>query len=69
MGQFVKVCERTFHLKMADSTAILVSIFSILMLDQFPRRRKMRISEAHLQYKNQQSKYFLFESYNCFEQL
>ena len=29
MGQFLKICEGTFYLKMADSTAILVSIFSI----------------------------------------
>ena len=41
MGQRLKICEGTFWLKMADSIAILVKIFSILMLDQFSQRRKM----------------------------
>ena len=35
LRQFLKICEQTFYMKMADSIAILVSIFSILMLDQF----------------------------------
>ena len=43
MGQYLKIREGTFCLKMADSIAILVQFFSILMLDQFSRRRKMRI--------------------------
>ena len=43
MGQCLKICEGTFWLKMADSIAILVQFFSILMLDQFSRRRKRRI--------------------------
>ena len=43
MGQFLKVCEGTFCLKMADPIAILVQFFLILMLDQFSRRRKLRI--------------------------
>ena len=46
MGQCLKNCEGTFLLKMSYSTAILVCIFSILMLDQFSRRRKMRIIGA-----------------------
>ena len=33
----------TFNLKMYDYTAILVKTFSILMLDQFSLRKKMRI--------------------------
>ena len=44
-----EICEGTFWLKMADSIATLVQFFSILMLDQFFRRRKMRIEWAHLQ--------------------
>ena len=43
MGQYLKICEGTLWLKMADSIAILVQFFSILMLDQFSRRRNMRI--------------------------
>ena len=43
MGQCLKICEETFWLKMADSIAILVQFFSILMLDQFSRREKIRI--------------------------
>ena len=45
MGQFLKICEVTFCLKMANSTAILVSIFSILMIDQFSRRRKITFKQ------------------------
>ena len=48
MGQCLKIYEGTFWLKIADSIAILVQIFSILMLDQFSRRRKMRLEQAHL---------------------
>ena len=46
-----------------DSIAILVQIFSILMLDQFSRRRKMRIDYAHLQLKIKKStkKYFILK--------
>ena len=43
MGEYLKIYEGTFWLKMADSFAILVQFISILMLDQFSRRRKMRI--------------------------
>ena len=49
MGQCLKICEGIFWLKMADSIAILVKTFSILMLDQFSRRRKMRIEKVDLQ--------------------
>ena len=42
MCQCLKICEGTFCLKMADSTDNLVNNFSILMLDQFSQRRKMR---------------------------
>ena len=48
MGQCLKICEGTFWLKMADSIAILVQILSILMLDQFSQRRKMRIEYASI---------------------
>ena len=43
MGQCLKICEGTLWLKMADSIAILVQFFSMLMLDQLSRRRKVRI--------------------------
>ena len=49
MGQCLKICEGTFCLKMAESIAILVISFSILMLNQFSRGRKMRIKLANLQ--------------------
>ena len=48
MGQRLKICEGTFWMKMAGSIAILVQIFSILMLDQFSQRRKMPLELAHL---------------------
>ena len=48
MGQRLKICDGTFWLKMADSIAILVKIFSIFMLDQFSQRRKMPLKLAHL---------------------
>ena len=48
MGQCLKICEGTFCLKMAHSTAISGRIISILMLDQFSLRRKMRLERAHL---------------------
>ena len=48
MGQYLKICEGTFCLKMVDSTAISGWIISILMLDQFSQRRKMRLELAHL---------------------
>ena len=35
-------------MKMADSIAILVQLFSILVLDQFFQCRKMRLELAHL---------------------
>ena len=35
-------------MKMVDSTAISGQILSILMLDQFSQRRKMRLEQAHL---------------------
>ena len=41
----------TFGLKMADSIAILVKAFLILILDQFSRGKKMCIEYAHLQQK------------------
>ena len=44
MGQCLKICEGTFCLKMADSIAILVQFFSILMLDQFSRRRRCALN-------------------------
>ena len=43
MGQCLKICEGTFCLKVVDSTAISGWIISILMLDQFSQRRKMRL--------------------------
>ena len=48
MGQYLKVCEGTFCLKMVDSTAISGQIFLILMLDRFSQRRKMRLEQANL---------------------
>ena len=48
MGQCVKTFEGTFCLKMVDSTAILGWLISILMLDQFFKRKKMRLELAHL---------------------
>ena len=48
MGQCLKICEGNFWLKMADSIAILIKIFSILMLDQFTQRIKMPLELAHL---------------------
>ena len=48
MGQCLKICEGTFCLKMADSIAILVQFYSILVLDQFSQCRKMRLELAHL---------------------
>ena len=56
MGQCSKICEGTFWLEMADSTAIVVKIFSILMLDQFSQRRKMPLELAHLRNSNLGSK-------------
>ena len=47
MSQCLKICEGTFCLKMTDSNAIFGSTLSILMLDQFYRRRKMRLERAH----------------------
>ena len=43
MGQCLKICEGTFCLRMVDSTAISARIISILMLDQFSQRRKVRL--------------------------
>ena len=48
MVQCLDICEGTFCLKMVDSTAISGRISSILMLDQFSQRRKMRLEQAHL---------------------
>ena len=48
MGQCMKICEGTFCLKMVDSTAITGRIISILILDQFSQRSKMRLELAHL---------------------
>ena len=48
MGQCLKISEGTFCLKVTDSNAIFGSTLSILMLDQFSRRRKMRLERAHL---------------------
>ena len=48
MGQCLKICEKTFCLKMVDSIAISGRIISILMLDQFSQRKKMRLILAHL---------------------
>ena len=64
MGQCLKFCEGTFCLKMADSTAILVILFSILMLNQFSQRRKMRIEST---VKKLTDKISFFKSYNCFK--
>ena len=48
MGQCMKISEGTFCLKMTDSNTIFGSTLSILMIDQFSRRRKMRLERAHL---------------------
>ena len=65
MGQCLKICERTFSLKMVDSTAISGQIFLILMLDQFSQHRKMRLEQAHpMQYRAKLSELF-FISYSC----
>ena len=48
MGQCLKICEVTFCLKMADSIAIVVVLFSILMLNQLSRRRKMPSPSAKM---------------------
>ena len=48
MGQCLKIREGTFCQKMAESNATFCSTLSILMLDQFSRRRKMRLEQAHL---------------------
>ena len=47
MGQCLIICEGTFCLKMVYSIAISGRIISILMLDQFSQRRKMRLELAH----------------------
>ena len=47
MGQCLKICKGTSCLKMVDSTAISGRIISILMLDQFSQRRKMRLEQAN----------------------
>ena len=46
MGQYLKICEGTFCLKMVDSTAVSGQIFLILMRDQFSQRIKMRLIQA-----------------------
>ena len=48
MGQCLKICEGTFCLKMVHCTAISGRIISILMLDQFSQRKKMRLELTHL---------------------
>ena len=48
MGQCLRICEGTFCLKVVYSTAISDRIISILMLDQFSQRRKMRLERANL---------------------
>ena len=48
MGQYLKICEGTFCLKMVDSTAISGQIFLIFMLDQFSQRKKMHHEHANL---------------------
>ena len=48
MGQCLRTCEGTFWLEMANSIAILVQIFSILILDQFSQRRKIPLELVHL---------------------
>ena len=48
MGQCMKICNGTFCLEMADSIAILVQFYSILVLDQFSQCRKMRPELANL---------------------
>ena len=58
-GSAFENCEGTFWLEMADSIAILVQIFSILMLDQFSQRKKMPLELAHLR-KSQAGLYKLF---------
>ena len=64
MGQRLNICEGTFWLKIADSIAILVKIFSILMLDQLSQCRKMRPELAHLR-KSQAGLYKpFFRSYS-----
>ena len=47
-GSVSENLEGTFCQKMADSIAILVQFFSILVLDQFSQCRKMRLELAHL---------------------
>ena len=48
MGQCLKISEGTFCQKMDDSNTIIGLTISILMLDQFSRRRKMRLEQANL---------------------
>ena len=60
MGQCLKICEGTFCLKMVDYTAISGRIISILMLDIFSQRRKMRLEQAHpMQPRTKLSELFL----------
>ena len=48
MSQCLKICEGTYCLKMVGSTANSGLIISILMLDEFSQRRKIRLDLAHL---------------------
>ena len=61
MGQCLKICEGTFRLKMADSIAILVQFYSILVLDEFSQCRKMCLELAHLRKLNLGSMNFSLE--------
>ena len=55
----LKISKGTFCRKMADSNAISGKNLSILMLDQFSRRRKMRLEQAHLMDLAKPSELFL----------
>ena len=46
MGQCLEFV-RGLLFEMVDSYAILVQFYSVLVLDQFSQRRKMRLKQAH----------------------
>ena len=64
MGQCLKISEGTFCLKMADSNAIFGSTLSILMLEQFFQRKKMRLERAHLMQPSTKRFELFFRNYS-----
>ena len=59
MSQCLKISEGTFCLKMTDSKTTFGTTLSILMLDQFSRRKKMRLEKGHLRTKLSFTNFFL----------